>query len=104
MNFCCYIVVVPRPPRNCIMYTLAEFDKLLPLYSQLLEQLRANRANLKPMQLQMLDHLEKQFILMQQHQQVCMLLQTNKCLHCLILHILFLFNLYSFLDYSIVNI
>ncbi|KAM9486728.1 lysine-specific demethylase 6A isoform 1-T1 [Clarias gariepinus] len=42
---------------------------LTPQKLQLLEQLRANRANLKPVQLQMLDQLEKQLILMQQHQQ-----------------------------------
>ncbi|XP_063070079.1 lysine-specific demethylase 6A isoform X3 [Engraulis encrasicolus] len=36
---------------------------------QLLEQLRANRASLKPAQLQMLEQLEAQFTLMQQHQQ-----------------------------------
>ncbi|KAI5621201.1 lysine-specific demethylase 6A isoform X2 [Silurus asotus] len=43
---------------------------LNPQRLQHLEQLRANRANLKPVQLQMLDQLEKQFILMQQHQQI----------------------------------
>ncbi|XP_012693022.1 LOW QUALITY PROTEIN: lysine-specific demethylase 6A [Clupea harengus] len=36
---------------------------------QLLDQLRANRASLKPAQLQMLEQLEAQFALMQQHQQ-----------------------------------
>uniref|UniRef100_A0A8C2B7S9 [histone H3]-trimethyl-L-lysine(27) demethylase n=1 Tax=Cyprinus carpio TaxID=7962 RepID=A0A8C2B7S9_CYPCA len=36
----------------------------------LLEQLRTNRANLKPVQLQMLEQLEKQLSLMQQNQQV----------------------------------
>uniref|UniRef100_I3KHC7 [histone H3]-trimethyl-L-lysine(27) demethylase n=1 Tax=Oreochromis niloticus TaxID=8128 RepID=I3KHC7_ORENI len=35
-----------------------------------LEHLRTNRANLSPHQLQMLEQLEKQFSLMQQHQQV----------------------------------
>uniref|UniRef100_A0A674CPN6 [histone H3]-trimethyl-L-lysine(27) demethylase n=1 Tax=Salmo trutta TaxID=8032 RepID=A0A674CPN6_SALTR len=34
----------------------------------LLDQLRTNRASLKPPQMQMLDQLEKQFSLMQQHQ------------------------------------
>uniref|UniRef100_A0A674EWH4 [histone H3]-trimethyl-L-lysine(27) demethylase n=1 Tax=Salmo trutta TaxID=8032 RepID=A0A674EWH4_SALTR len=37
--------------------------------SQLLDQLRSNRANLKPLQLQMLEQLEAQLNLMQQHQQ-----------------------------------
>lgn len=36
---------------------------------QLLEHLRTNRAILKPFQVQMLDQLENQFSLMQQHQQ-----------------------------------
>lgn len=36
---------------------------------QLLDHLRTNRANLKPPQLQMLEQLENQFSLMQQHQQ-----------------------------------
>ncbi|XP_014029890.2 lysine-specific demethylase 6A isoform X4 [Salmo salar] len=36
---------------------------------QLLDQLRANRTSLKPPQVQMLDQLENQFSLMQQHQQ-----------------------------------
>uniref|UniRef100_A0A8C1DVG8 [histone H3]-trimethyl-L-lysine(27) demethylase n=1 Tax=Cyprinus carpio carpio TaxID=630221 RepID=A0A8C1DVG8_CYPCA len=39
-------------------------------FTQLLEQLRTNRANLKPVQLQMLEQLEKQLSLMQQNQQV----------------------------------
>uniref|UniRef100_A0A668AZZ7 [histone H3]-trimethyl-L-lysine(27) demethylase n=1 Tax=Myripristis murdjan TaxID=586833 RepID=A0A668AZZ7_9TELE len=39
---------------------------------QLLDHLRTNRANLKPLQVQMLEQLENQFALMQQHQQqVC---------------------------------
>uniref|UniRef100_A0A673N7A7 [histone H3]-trimethyl-L-lysine(27) demethylase n=1 Tax=Sinocyclocheilus rhinocerous TaxID=307959 RepID=A0A673N7A7_9TELE len=37
---------------------------------QLLEQLRTNRANLKPVQLQMLEQLEKQLSLMQQNPQI----------------------------------
>uniref|UniRef100_W5K4M9 [histone H3]-trimethyl-L-lysine(27) demethylase n=1 Tax=Astyanax mexicanus TaxID=7994 RepID=W5K4M9_ASTMX len=36
---------------------------------QLLEQLRANKANLNPVQLKMLEKLEKHLVLMQQHQQ-----------------------------------
>lgn len=35
---------------------------------QMLEQLRSNRANLKPPQLQMLEQLEAQLAIMQQHQ------------------------------------
>ncbi|KAI1885084.1 hypothetical protein AGOR_G00216550 [Albula goreensis] len=42
---------------------------LTPQKLQLLDQLRANRTNLKPLQLQMLEQLESQFALMQQHQQ-----------------------------------
>ncbi|XP_036400518.1 lysine-specific demethylase 6A-like isoform X2 [Megalops cyprinoides] len=42
---------------------------LTPQKLQLLDQLRASRANLKPLQLQMLEQLEGQFTLMQQHQQ-----------------------------------
>lgn len=38
-------------------------------FLQLLEHLRTNRANLKPPQVQMLEQLENQFSLMQQHQQ-----------------------------------
>ena len=37
--------------------------------NQLLDQLRSNRASLKPPQVQMLEQLENQFSLMQQHQQ-----------------------------------
>lgn len=36
---------------------------------QLLDHMRTNRANLKPLQVQMLEQLENQFSLMQQHQQ-----------------------------------
>uniref|UniRef100_A0A9R1SJ76 [histone H3]-trimethyl-L-lysine(27) demethylase n=2 Tax=Cyprinus carpio TaxID=7962 RepID=A0A9R1SJ76_CYPCA len=43
---------------------------LLLFFTQLLEQLRTNRANLKPVQLQMLEQLEKQLSLMQQNQQM----------------------------------
>ncbi|KAJ8247024.1 hypothetical protein GJAV_G00257900 [Gymnothorax javanicus] len=43
---------------------------LTPQKLQLLDQLRANRASLKPMQVQMLGQLENQFALMQQHQQM----------------------------------
>lgn len=46
------------------------YSLLCGLFTQLLEQLRTNRANLKPMQLQMLEQLEKQLSLMQQNQQV----------------------------------
>lgn len=42
-------------------------------FTQLLEQLRTNRSNLKPVQLQMLEQLEKQLSLMQQNQQVCVM-------------------------------
>ncbi|XP_077436663.1 lysine-specific demethylase 6A isoform X2 [Vanacampus margaritifer] len=42
---------------------------LTPQKLQLLEHLRTNRAILKPLQVQMLDQLENQFSLMQQHQQ-----------------------------------
>ncbi|XP_061649230.1 histone demethylase UTY isoform X1 [Phyllopteryx taeniolatus] len=42
---------------------------LTPQKLQLLEHLRTNRAILKPLQVQMLDQLESQFSLMQQHQQ-----------------------------------
>ncbi|XP_051937689.1 lysine-specific demethylase 6A isoform X1 [Hippocampus zosterae] len=42
---------------------------LTPQKLQLLEHLRTNRAILKPFQVQMLDQLENQFSLMQQHQQ-----------------------------------
>uniref|UniRef100_A0A8C7JKM7 [histone H3]-trimethyl-L-lysine(27) demethylase n=1 Tax=Oncorhynchus kisutch TaxID=8019 RepID=A0A8C7JKM7_ONCKI len=41
---------------------------LTPQKLQLLDQLRTNRASLKPPQMQILDQLEKQFSLMQQHQ------------------------------------
>uniref|UniRef100_A0A4W5KYB8 [histone H3]-trimethyl-L-lysine(27) demethylase n=1 Tax=Hucho hucho TaxID=62062 RepID=A0A4W5KYB8_9TELE len=41
---------------------------LTPQKLQLLDHLRTNRASLKPTQAQMLDQLEKQFSLMQQHQ------------------------------------
>lgn len=37
-------------------------------FSQQLDSLRTNRANLKPPQLQMLEQLEKQFSVMQQQQ------------------------------------
>uniref|UniRef100_A0A8C7TJ71 [histone H3]-trimethyl-L-lysine(27) demethylase n=1 Tax=Oncorhynchus mykiss TaxID=8022 RepID=A0A8C7TJ71_ONCMY len=40
-----------------------------PCPSPLLDQLRSNRASLKPLQLQMLEQLEAQLNLMQQHQQ-----------------------------------
>ncbi|XP_078142417.1 lysine-specific demethylase 6A isoform X1 [Centroberyx gerrardi] len=42
---------------------------LTPQKLQLLDHLRTNRANLKPLQVQMLEQLENQFSLMQQHQQ-----------------------------------
>ncbi|XP_077393796.1 lysine-specific demethylase 6A isoform X2 [Festucalex cinctus] len=42
---------------------------LTPQKFQLLEHLRSNRAILKPLQVQMLDQLENQLSLMQQHQQ-----------------------------------
>ncbi|XP_057707814.1 lysine-specific demethylase 6A isoform X2 [Corythoichthys intestinalis] len=42
---------------------------LTPQKLQLLDHLRTNRAILKPIQVQMLDQLENQFSLMQQHQQ-----------------------------------
>ncbi|XP_034429129.1 lysine-specific demethylase 6A isoform X2 [Hippoglossus hippoglossus] len=42
---------------------------LTPQKLQLLDHLRTNRANLKPPQVQMLEQLENQFTLMQQHQQ-----------------------------------
>nr|XP_014347121.1 PREDICTED: lysine-specific demethylase 6A isoform X2 [Latimeria chalumnae] len=42
---------------------------LTPQKLQLLEQLRANRSNLTQVQKQMLEQLEGQFVLMQQHQQ-----------------------------------
>uniref|UniRef100_A0A4W6EF95 [histone H3]-trimethyl-L-lysine(27) demethylase n=1 Tax=Lates calcarifer TaxID=8187 RepID=A0A4W6EF95_LATCA len=42
---------------------------LTPQKLQLLDHLRTNRANLKPPQVQMLEQLENQFSLMQQHQQ-----------------------------------
>ncbi|XP_066543035.1 lysine-specific demethylase 6A isoform X3 [Hoplias malabaricus] len=38
--------------------------------SKLLEHLRVNKINLKPVELQMLEQLEKQLVLMQQHQQI----------------------------------
>lgn len=40
------------------------------IFFQHLEQLRANRNNLNPAQKLMLEQLESQFVLMQQHQQV----------------------------------
>ncbi|XP_072542330.1 lysine-specific demethylase 6A isoform X4 [Salminus brasiliensis] len=43
---------------------------LSPQKLQILEQLRANKTNLNPVQLKMLDKLEKQLVLMQQHQQM----------------------------------
>ncbi|KAL6484961.1 hypothetical protein MHYP_G00070060 [Metynnis hypsauchen] len=43
---------------------------LTPQKLQLLEKLRANKASLKPVELQMLDQLEKQLAVMQQHQQM----------------------------------
>ncbi|XP_049340515.1 lysine-specific demethylase 6A isoform X3 [Astyanax mexicanus] len=43
---------------------------LTPQKLQLLEQLRANKANLNPVQLKMLEKLEKHLVLMQQHQQI----------------------------------
>ncbi|XP_053185250.1 lysine-specific demethylase 6A isoform X2 [Scomber japonicus] len=42
---------------------------LTPQKLQLLDHLRTNQANLKPLQVQMLEQLENQFSLMQQHQQ-----------------------------------
>ncbi|KAK7882329.1 hypothetical protein WMY93_028503 [Mugilogobius chulae] len=42
---------------------------LTPQKLQLLDHLRTNRATLKPPQVQMLEQLENQFLLMQQHQQ-----------------------------------
>ncbi|XP_066543037.1 lysine-specific demethylase 6A isoform X5 [Hoplias malabaricus] len=42
---------------------------LSPQKLQLLEHLRVNKINLKPVELQMLEQLEKQLVLMQQHQQ-----------------------------------
>uniref|UniRef100_A0A8C5BY03 [histone H3]-trimethyl-L-lysine(27) demethylase n=1 Tax=Gadus morhua TaxID=8049 RepID=A0A8C5BY03_GADMO len=42
---------------------------VLMLSNQLLDQLRSNRASLKPPQMQMLEQLENQFSLMQQNQQ-----------------------------------
>ncbi|XP_029980256.1 lysine-specific demethylase 6A isoform X3 [Sphaeramia orbicularis] len=42
---------------------------LTPQKLQLLDHMRTNRANLKPLQVQMLEQLENQFSLMQQHQQ-----------------------------------
>ncbi|CAL8288965.1 unnamed protein product [Lota lota] len=42
---------------------------LSPQKLQLLEQLRGNRGSLKPLQQQMLEQLEAQFTIMQQHQQ-----------------------------------
>ncbi|KAG7254515.1 hypothetical protein CRUP_010140, partial [Coryphaenoides rupestris] len=42
---------------------------LTPQKLQLLDQLRSNRASLKPLQVQMQEQLENQFSLMQQHQQ-----------------------------------
>uniref|UniRef100_A0A8C5FKJ3 [histone H3]-trimethyl-L-lysine(27) demethylase n=1 Tax=Gadus morhua TaxID=8049 RepID=A0A8C5FKJ3_GADMO len=42
---------------------------LSPQKLQLLEQLRSNRGSLKPLQQQMLEQLEGQFTIMQQHQQ-----------------------------------
>ncbi|XP_072542329.1 lysine-specific demethylase 6A isoform X3 [Salminus brasiliensis] len=45
---------------------------LSPQKLQILEQLRANKTNLNPVQLKMLDKLEKQLVLMQQHQQVAL--------------------------------
>ncbi|XP_066543034.1 lysine-specific demethylase 6A isoform X2 [Hoplias malabaricus] len=43
---------------------------LSPQKLQLLEHLRVNKINLKPVELQMLEQLEKQLVLMQQHQQI----------------------------------
>lgn len=43
-------------------------DMLFLSCSQLLEQLRGNRASLKPPQLQMLEQLEAQLAMMHQHQ------------------------------------
>lgn len=48
--------------------------------AQLLEHLRTNRANLKPPQVQMLEQLENQFSLMQQHQQQVCITITIKSL------------------------
>uniref|UniRef100_A0A674EXD8 [histone H3]-trimethyl-L-lysine(27) demethylase n=1 Tax=Salmo trutta TaxID=8032 RepID=A0A674EXD8_SALTR len=54
---------------------------LSPQKLQLLDQLRSNRANLKPLQLQMLEQLEAQLNLMQQHQQQVHGLQKGSAPH-----------------------
>uniref|UniRef100_A0A672RX52 [histone H3]-trimethyl-L-lysine(27) demethylase n=1 Tax=Sinocyclocheilus grahami TaxID=75366 RepID=A0A672RX52_SINGR len=58
-----------RVLKDSILQTILFFI-LFYFLTQLLEQLRTNRANLKPVQLQMLEQLEKQLSLMQQNQQM----------------------------------
>uniref|UniRef100_A0A671QVE7 [histone H3]-trimethyl-L-lysine(27) demethylase n=1 Tax=Sinocyclocheilus anshuiensis TaxID=1608454 RepID=A0A671QVE7_9TELE len=58
-----------RVLKDSILQTI-QFFILFYFLTQLLEQLRTNRANLKPVQLQMLEQLEKQLSLMQQNQQM----------------------------------
>uniref|UniRef100_A0A3B5AQ50 [histone H3]-trimethyl-L-lysine(27) demethylase n=1 Tax=Stegastes partitus TaxID=144197 RepID=A0A3B5AQ50_9TELE len=52
----------------CCVASQQRSHQVLPFVSQALEQLRSNRANLKPPQLQMLEQLEAQLAIMQQHQ------------------------------------
>uniref|UniRef100_A0A671QUF9 [histone H3]-trimethyl-L-lysine(27) demethylase n=1 Tax=Sinocyclocheilus anshuiensis TaxID=1608454 RepID=A0A671QUF9_9TELE len=59
------IIILMNYPKQTIQFFI-----LFYFLTQLLEQLRTNRANLKPVQLQMLEQLEKQLSLMQQNQQM----------------------------------
>lgn len=56
----------------CTMYLIMFLSCLVNVTlctTQHLDHLRSNRANLKPSQVQVLEQLENQFALMQQHQQ-----------------------------------
>uniref|UniRef100_A0A4W6G2S9 [histone H3]-trimethyl-L-lysine(27) demethylase n=1 Tax=Lates calcarifer TaxID=8187 RepID=A0A4W6G2S9_LATCA len=69
----------------------------LRLY-QVLEQLRSNRASLKPPQLQMLEQLEAQLTMMQQHQhqvKICSITHTHK------IKLLFNIELYLRLSFTV---
>uniref|UniRef100_A0A4W6G2K4 [histone H3]-trimethyl-L-lysine(27) demethylase n=1 Tax=Lates calcarifer TaxID=8187 RepID=A0A4W6G2K4_LATCA len=71
---------------------------LSPQKLQVLEQLRSNRASLKPPQLQMLEQLEAQLTMMQQHQhqvKICSITHTHK------IKLLFNIELYLRLSFTV---
>uniref|UniRef100_A0A7N8X0M9 [histone H3]-trimethyl-L-lysine(27) demethylase n=1 Tax=Mastacembelus armatus TaxID=205130 RepID=A0A7N8X0M9_9TELE len=61
---------------KCISTLKYKYKSIL----QVLEQLRSNRASLKPPQLQMLEQLEAQLNMMQQHQHQVIISQVRPCL------------------------